>query len=742
MQDAGGPARILPARPANAPRVAALARRVGALVAAVSMVAMAAGAMVASPAAAQDARYLGSVAGSPLDRPIVGMAATPTGRGYWLVASDGGIFAFGDARFHGTTGGTTLNRPIVGMAATPTGRGYWLVASDGGIFTFGDARFHGSTGGTTLNRPIVAMASTRSGDGYWLVASDGGIFAFGDARFHGCTGGTTLNRPIVAMASTRSGNGYWLVASDGGIFTFGDARFHGSTGALSLVSPIVAMASTRTGSGYWMIASDGGIFAFGDARFHGSAAGRPAMGTIASMAASPRDGYWMVTTDGAVLTATRSSGFKIDPNLAALSPDLAIARDLYYRINDERTARGLRALAWDPVLADLAAGWARQMAAAGSMYHQNLQGLFGTPVVASRFIALRENIYTGNGIYRDAGSSHVAFMRSDPHRADILVPELTVGRRGRGVRQRHALGHPGLRCPRREPRPRPRTHATSGSDRARRRERALLLTAPGTPADAVGLALTDVSLTMNATVVLDSVTWRVASRERWVVLGPNGAGKTSLLRIAALALHPSRGTVEVVGETLGRCDVRSVRERIGFAGATVAASLEQRMTAVEVVMTGLHAALAPWWHTYTEDDRMRATSLLARFGCAPLAEHGFATLSSGERQRVLLARTLVRDPELVLLDEPTAGLDVGGREQLVADLTLVASDDLAPPVVLVTHHLEEIPPGFTHALALRGGRVVASGAIGDVVTDRVLSETFGLPLRAELSGGRWSARPG
>lgn len=247
---------------------------------------------------------------------------------------------------------------------------------------------------------------------------------------------------------------------------------------------------------------------------------------------------------------------------------------------------------------------------------------------------------------------------------------------------------------------------------------------------------------MGGTAVLDSVTWRVEAHQRWVVLGPNGAGKTTLLRVAALRLHPSSGSVEVVGETLGRCDVREVRSRIGFAGAALAAALEPRMTAVEVVMTGIHAALAPWWHTYTDDDRVRALGLLARFGCAPLADHGFATLSSGERQRVLLARTLVRDPELVLLDEPTAGLDVGGREQLVADLTRVATDDLAPPVVLVTHHLEEIPPGFTHALALRGGRIVASGAIGEVVTDEVLSETFGLRLRAAHSDGRWSARPG
>lgn len=260
------------------------------------------------------------------------------------------------------------------------------------------------------------------------------------------------------------------------------------------------------------------------------------------------------------------------------------------------------------------------------------------------------------------------------------------------------------------------------------------------PADGPPLALTDVALLRDGTLVLDAVTWSVEDHQRWVVLGSNGAGKTSLLRIAALTLHPTRGSVRVIGETLGHCDVREVRSRIGFAGATVAASLEPRMTALEVVMTGIYAALAPWWHRYTDRDRSRSLDLLDRFESAHLAGHGFSTLSSGERQRVLLARTLIRDPELVLLDEPTAGLDIGGREQLVSDLAKLAADEAAPPVVLVTHHLEEIPPGFTHALALRSGRVVASGELAAVLDDAVLSETFSLPLRVEGTNGRWAAR--
>jgi subtilase family serine protease len=190
--------------------------------------------------------------------------------GYWLVASDGGIFAFGQAGFHGSTGAITLNQPVVGMASTFDDGGYWLVASDGGIFAFGDAAFYGSTGAIHLNQPIVGMAATPDGGGYWLVASDGGIFAFGDAAFYGSTGAMHLNKPIVGMAKSLSGHGYWLVASDGGIFAFGDAAFYGSTGAMHLNKPIVGMAASLSGHGYWLVASDGGIFAFGDAAFYGS----------------------------------------------------------------------------------------------------------------------------------------------------------------------------------------------------------------------------------------------------------------------------------------------------------------------------------------------------------------------------------------------------------------------------------------------------------------------------------------
>jgi hypothetical protein len=232
-------------------------------------------------------------------------AATPSG-GYWMVATDGGIFSFGDAAFYGSTGAIRLNQPIVGMTSTPSGRGYWMVASDGGIFSFGDAAFFGSTGAMRLNQPVVGMAATPSGRGYWLVASDGGIFSFGDARFFGSTGAMRLNKPIVGMTSTPSGAGYWMVASDGGIFSFGDARFFGSTGAIRLAQPIVGMAATPSGAGYWLVAGDGGVFTFGDAGFFGAAperAPRPgAPRAIVAMAPSATGrGYWQAAASGEVL---------------------------------------------------------------------------------------------------------------------------------------------------------------------------------------------------------------------------------------------------------------------------------------------------------------------------------------------------------------------------------------------------------------------------------------------------------
>ncbi len=226
------------------------------------------------------------------------MAADPNG-GYWTVGVTGAMTPHGGALSWGSPAlsGLTLARPIVGMAPTPDGGGYWLVASDGGIFSFGDAGFYGSTGAIPLNKPIVGMAPTPDGGGYWLVASDGGIFSFGDAGFYGSTGAIPLNKPIVGMAPTPDGGGYWLVASDGGIFSFGDADYFGSLGAIHLNKPIVGMAPTPDGGGYWLVASDGGVFTFGDAGYHGSTAGT-GLNVLGIVIDPSTSGYSLVATNG------------------------------------------------------------------------------------------------------------------------------------------------------------------------------------------------------------------------------------------------------------------------------------------------------------------------------------------------------------------------------------------------------------------------------------------------------------
>ena len=247
------------------------------------------------------AHFYGSKGGQPLNAPIVGMARTQAGDGYWLVASDGGIFTFGNAAFAGSMGGRPLNSPIVGMAVDEATDGYWMVASDGGIFAFGNAPFLGSKGGQPLNAPIVGMAATNDGGGYWLVASDGGIFTFGNATFEGSMGGRPLNQPIVGMAAAPGG-GYWMVARDGGIFAFGAAPFLGSMGGQPLNQPVVGMATDPNG-GYWMVARDGGIFTFGTAPFHGSTGSMVLNQPIVGMAATPTGGgYWLVASDGGIFS--------------------------------------------------------------------------------------------------------------------------------------------------------------------------------------------------------------------------------------------------------------------------------------------------------------------------------------------------------------------------------------------------------------------------------------------------------
>lgn len=249
--------------------------------------------------------FRGAVGNSVMKSDWFTISHQPSGgnSGYWLMASDGGIFSMGDAQFYGSMGGKPLNAPVVGLTPTPTTRGYWLVASDGGIFNYGDAEFKGSMGGHRLNAPVVAMVPTPSGHGYWMVASDGGVFNFGDAGFFGSMGGHRLNAPVVGIAATPSGNGYWLVASDGGIFNFGDAGFMGSMGGQRLAKPVVGMAKTSGGNGYWLVAADGGLFSFGTTQFYGSLAGSGINDPATGMAVTANgNGYFIVTAGGRVFT--------------------------------------------------------------------------------------------------------------------------------------------------------------------------------------------------------------------------------------------------------------------------------------------------------------------------------------------------------------------------------------------------------------------------------------------------------
>lgn len=253
------------------------------------------------------------------------------------------------------------------------------------------------------------------------------------------------------------------------------------------------------------------------------------------------------------------------------------------------------------------------------------------------------------------------------------------------------------------------------------------------------LRLADVSVRRSGRTILGPVDWSIAPGDRWVVLGPNGSGKTTLVHVASTYLWPTRGSVEVLGETIGRVDARELRRRVGYAGAGLESSIDPNLTALDVVVSARHAALAPWWHDYTDGDRARARGLLTDIGIGELADNSFGLLSTGERRRVQIARALMPAPELLILDEPGASLDLGAREALVRDLARLAAAPTPRAVVLVTHHVEEIPAGFGHALVLAAGRVVAAGPIDEALTGPVISEAFGLPIAVERSNGRFRA---
>lgn len=258
------------------------------------------------------------------------------------------------------------------------------------------------------------------------------------------------------------------------------------------------------------------------------------------------------------------------------------------------------------------------------------------------------------------------------------------------------------------------------------------------------LKLSAVGYRRDGRVILTGIDWTVHRDERWAMLGPNGSGKTTIARIATLWDHPSDGTVEVLGHRLGSTDVRVLRRRLALVSAAMADLVRPQLSAHEVVVSAKFAALEPWWHTYDTDDHERADALLRRQGFEQPTDRRFGSLSSGERQRVLLARSLMAEPSLVVLDEPGAGLDLGAREDLVDRLGAMGSDPSAPPLVLVTHHVEEIPPSFTHLLLLRGGEITAMGPLEETLTPQALSECFGVGVELVAhrsgSGTRWSAR--
>lgn len=252
--------------------------------------------------------------------------------------------------------------------------------------------------------------------------------------------------------------------------------------------------------------------------------------------------------------------------------------------------------------------------------------------------------------------------------------------------------------------------------------------------------LVDVSVVRSGTTILSNLDWAVAEGESWVVLGPNGAGKTTVLQIAATLIHPSSGSAEILDERIGRVDVFELRPRIGLASSALAARIPDGERVRNVVMTSAWAVLGRWREAYDPMDEVRAAGLLRTWGLVEQADQRFGTLSEGERKRATIARALMADPELLLLDEPAAGLDLAGREDLLRRIDALADDEFSPTVVMVTHHVEEVPKGASHVLLLREGRKVAAGPLSEVLTSENVSRTFGIPVEVDRRGQRWSAR--
>ncbi|MGM7697014.1 ABC transporter ATP-binding protein [Microbacterium sp. A84] len=254
------------------------------------------------------------------------------------------------------------------------------------------------------------------------------------------------------------------------------------------------------------------------------------------------------------------------------------------------------------------------------------------------------------------------------------------------------------------------------------------------------LEFTDAVVRRDGRNIIDHVTWQVAHDQRWVVLGPNGAGKTTLLQLADTLMHPTEGTVTVLGEMLGRTDVFELRPRIGFASSAMAKRIPGDETVLNVVLTAAYSVMGRWNEQYENIDERRALRVLGEWKLDHLADRTFGTLSDGEQKRVQIARAVMTDPELLLLDEPTASLDLGAREELLSLLSGYASSPTTPAMVMVTHHVEEIPVGFTHVLLIRDGSIVAAGPIAETLTADALTEAFGMPILLTSDEGRYAAR--
>lgn len=254
------------------------------------------------------------------------------------------------------------------------------------------------------------------------------------------------------------------------------------------------------------------------------------------------------------------------------------------------------------------------------------------------------------------------------------------------------------------------------------------------------LSFADVSLVRDGRAILNHLNWHVDSSQRWVILGPNGAGKTSLLRIAAAQLHPSQGSASILEKTLGKSEISEIRNRIGFASSAQSKRIPANESVLDTVLTAAHGVEGRWNETYENIDIRRAERVLAEWNLLEFRDHLFGTLSDGERKRVLIARAVMTDPEVLLLDEPAASLDVGAREQLLQLLEGYASSPFSPAMIMVTHHVEEIPEGFTHVMLLKEGRVTAAGEIADILTSENLTSTFDVPLLVSHEGGRYWAR--